>query len=42
MMPTASFASGSGKYREIHEPLDLEFDINAARENAATTFDYRE
>jgi penicillin amidase len=25
-----------------NDPLDLEFDINAAKENAASTFDYRE
>ena len=25
-----------------NEPIDLEFDINAAKENAAATFDYRQ
>jgi hypothetical protein len=25
-----------------NEPLALEFDINAAKENAASTFDYRQ
>ena len=25
-----------------NDPLELEFDINAAKQNAASTFDYRE